>query len=210
MSPEASRSYASRWPSVVGLGIALGVATAWVDVRAGELEQDGLWRATSMVLNSGSAWAALAVASGWLIGRPVAGAVAGTVSLVAAVAGYYAFGVLAGDRTNVGLAGSAGPSGSGHCSPSSSDLSSESPEHSSVARVSSGLVALFVVPIGIAVEMLGLRRLRAETFAVDPVLAWAQSAMIAVAALGAGSALVVRLRRPAIQSGDRLGTTRYA
>ncbi len=200
-----SRAHSSRWLSVVGLGISLGVATAWFDARAGGLEQDGLWRAASMVLNSGSVWAALAVVSGWLIGRPFAGAVAGTAALVAAVAGYYAFGVLAGDRTYVGFAGVSGavrvwallavvvgPI---------LGLAGALVRRPGVV----GLVALLVVPIGIVVEMLGLRRLTGETFAVDPALAWAQAVMVAAAVLGAGSALVVRLRQPT--SRVSLGTT---
>jgi hypothetical protein len=179
---------------VVGLGVALGVATAWVDVRAGGLEQDGLWRAASMVLNSGSAWAALAVVGGWLIGRPLAGAVGGTVALVAAIVGYYAFGVLAGDRTDVGLAGVSGAVRMwallavvvGPALGLAGAL---------VRRPGMvGLVAVLVVPVGVVVEMVGLRRLSGETFAVDPALAWAQAAMAVGAILGGCSALVVRLR----------------
>jgi hypothetical protein len=190
------RAQASRWLSVVGLGVALGVATAWVDVRAGGLEQDGLWRAASMVLNSGSAWAALAVVGGWLIGRPLAGAVGGTVALVAAVVGYYAFGVLAGDRTDVGFAGVSGavrmwallavvvgPA---------LGLAGALVRRPGLV----GLVAVLVVPVGVVVEMVGLRRLSGETFAVDPALAWAQAGMVVGAILGGCSALVVRLREP--------------
>jgi hypothetical protein len=174
--------------------MALGVATAWVDVRAGGLEQDGLWRAASMVLNSGSAWAALAVVGGWLIGRPLAGAVAGTVALVAAVVGYYAFGVLAGDRTSVGFAG----------------VGAAVRMWALLAVVVGpvlglvgalvrrpgliGLVAVLVVPVGVVLEMVGLRRLSGETFAVDPALAWAQAALVVGAILGGSSALVIRLR----------------
>jgi hypothetical protein len=188
------RAQASRWLFVVGLGMALGVATAWVDVKAGGLGQDGLWRAASMVLNSGSAWAALAVVGGWLIGRPLAGAVAGTVALVAAVVGYYAFGVLAGDRTYVGFAGVSGavrmwallavvvgPA---------LGLAGALVRRPGLV----GLVAVLVVPVGVVVEMVGLHRLSGETFAVDPALAWAQAAMVVGAIVGGSSALVVRLR----------------
>jgi hypothetical protein len=190
------RAQASRWLSVVGLAMALGVATAWVDLRAGGLEQDGLWRAASMVLNSGSVWAALAVVGGWLIGRPLAGAVAGTVALVAAVVGYFAFGVLAGDRTDVGFAGVSGAVRMwallavvvGPVLGLAGAL---------VHRPGLvGLVAVLVVPVGVVVEMVGLRRLSGETFAVDPALAWAQAGMVVGAILGGCSALVVRLREP--------------
>jgi hypothetical protein len=176
--------------------MALGVATAWVDVRAGGLEQDGVWRAASMVLNSGSAWAALAVVGGWLIGRPLAGAVAGTVALVAAVVGYYAFGVLAGDRTDVGLAGV-----SGAVRMWALLAVVVGPvlglDGALVRRPGLiGLVAVLVVPVGVVVEMVGLRRLSSETFAVDPTLAWAQAGMVLGAILGGCLALVVRLREP--------------
>jgi hypothetical protein len=190
------RARASRWLSVVGLAMALGVATAWVDVRAGGLEQDGLWRAASMVLNSGSAWAALAVVGGWLIGRPLAGAVAGTVALVAAVVGYYAFGVLAGDRTDVGIAGVSGAVRMwallavvvGPVLGLAGAL---------VHRPGAvGLIAVLVVPVGVVVEMVGLRRLSGETFAVDPALAWAQAGMVVGAILWGCAAVVVRLRGP--------------
>jgi hypothetical protein len=201
-----SRAYASRWLSAVGLGVALGVVSAWVDVRAGGLEQDGSWRAASMVLNSGSAWAALAVVGGWLIGRPLAGAVAGTVALVAAVVGYYAFGVLAGDRTDVGFAGVSGAVRMwallavvvGPVLGLAGAL---------VRRPGLiGLVAALVVPVGVVVEMVGLHRLSGQTFAVDPALAWAQAMMVAAAVLGAGSALVFRFRQPANHPRDGLGT----
>jgi hypothetical protein len=196
-----SRAYASRWLSAVGLGVALGVVSAWVDVRAGGLEQDGSWRAASMVLNSGSAWAALAVVGGWLIGRPLAGAVAGTVAVVAAVVGYYAFGVLAGDRTDVGFAGVSGAVRMwallavvvGPVLGLAGAL---------VRRPGLiGLVAALVVPVGVVV-----RRLSGQTFAVDPALAWAQAMMVAAAVLGAGSALVLRFRQPANHPRDGLGT----
>jgi hypothetical protein len=56
-----------------------------------------------------------------------------------------------------------------------------------------GLIAVLVVPVGVVVEMVGLRRLSGETFAVDPALAWAQAAMVVGAIAGGCSALVVRL-----------------
>ncbi|MEO8468074.1 MAG: DUF6518 family protein [Chloroflexota bacterium] len=185
----------SRWLSVVGLGITLGVATAWVDVRAGGLEQDGLWRATSMVLNSGSAWATLAVVSGSLIGRPFAAALGGTIALMCAVAGYYAFGVVVGDRAQVGLAGVSGAVRMWAIlavvvGPVLGFAGSQIRRSGII-----GFVAGLIVPVGIVVEMLGLRRLSGETFAVDPALAWAQTSMVAVAILGAGWVMIKRYRR---------------
>ncbi|MDK0524651.1 DUF6518 family protein [Streptomyces sp. ML-6] len=43
----------------------------------------------SLLLDSGWAWAALAVAAGWLAGTLVRGALAGTLSLIAATVAYY-------------------------------------------------------------------------------------------------------------------------
>jgi Family of unknown function (DUF6518) len=191
-----------RWLWVVGLGIALGVATAWVDVRAGGLEQNDLWRAASMLLNAGSTWATLAIVSGWLIGRPVPGAIAGVVALGAAVGGYYMFGLLAGDRTQVGLDGLsgairlwvvmaivAGPV-----------LGLIGALIRRPGRV--GSTSTIVIPVGVFVEMVVLRRLGSDTFAVDPALAWTQTAMIIASILGAAIILVRRFRQTATEPQD--------
>ena len=197
------RAAGAGWAKVLVLGVALGVATSWADANAGGLEPNELVRATGMVLNSGSAWAALAVVSGWLIARPVASAFAGAGALMAAVAAYYVFGVLAGDRTHVGFTGVsgvvrmwlvlavvAGPI---------LGLSGALARRPGLV----GLVAMLVVPIGILVEMLGVRRLNGETFAVDPALAWAQAAMVAGAVIGAGIALRARLLPSLATARDR-------
>ena len=58
------------------------VGTGWTGVtRVAEVG--------SLVLDVGWAWAAVAVAAGWLAGAIVRGAMAGTVSLVSATAAYY-------------------------------------------------------------------------------------------------------------------------
>jgi hypothetical protein len=203
-----SRAHAARWLSVAVLGVALGVATAWSDVIAGGLEQDGMSRALSMALNSGSAWAALAALGGWLIGRPIASALAGFVALLAAIAAYYLFGVLAGDRAQVGFAGIGGAVRMWAL------LAVVAGPILGVAGAmirrpgKTGLLAALVVPAGVTVEMLGLRRLGGETFAVDPALAWAQTVMVVGAILGAGCVLAVRLRPFVDQPRDRVDTRR--
>lgn len=45
---------------------------------------------TSIILDVGWAWAGLAVAAGWLVGRPARGALAGVSALLAATTAYYA------------------------------------------------------------------------------------------------------------------------
>ena len=97
-----------RWAVVLALGTSLGIATAAADVLSGGLPPNEAARAASVILNAGSTWAAVAVAAGWLVGHPPQGAFAGAAALLAAVVGYYAFGVLLGDRTEVGFAGVAG------------------------------------------------------------------------------------------------------
>jgi hypothetical protein len=201
---SAAGGAAPRWLAVVGLGITLGVATAWVDVRAGGLEQNDLWRAASMFLNAGSTWATLAIVSGWVIGRPIPAAIAGAAALGAAVVGYYAFGLLAGDRTQVGLEGVSGAIGLWTV------LAVVAGPVLGIAGALIrrpgwiGRIATVVVPVGIVVEMVVLRRLGDETFAVDPALAWTQTAMITVSILAAGAILIRRRRRSTTEAGGGL------
>jgi hypothetical protein len=188
-----SRAYASRWLSVLGLGIALGVATAWVDVLAGGLDQTDGARALSMVLNAGAVWAGLAVLCGWIVRRPiVAAAIAGALGLGAAVLGYYLYGALIGDRVAVGLPGLTG---------AIRLWAVLAVTLGPVLGITGalihrpgpiGILATLAVPVGVAVEMIWLRRLSGETFVVDPALAWAQAAMVATAIVGAVTVLCRR------------------
>jgi Family of unknown function (DUF6518) len=186
----------ARWLSVVALGALLGTLTARADVLAGGLGEDGLWRAASMVLNAGCVWAGLAVLSGWIVGRPMVGALAGAIALLAAVGGYYAFGVAFGDRTQVGFGGLTGAVRMwgtlaivvGPVLGVVGALIHRPPPL--------GLLAALVVPAGVIVEMVGLRRLGSESFAVDPALAWAQAAMVVLAIGGAATAVIAYLGTP--------------
>lgn len=189
-----------RWTWTILLGFALGAVTAAVDVVAGGLGQTPAWRAVSMLLNAGCVWAGLAVLGGWILGTPWRGAVAGVGSLASAVAAYYCYGRVSGDRVGIGLStlsgtvrmwlvlavlvgpllGVAG----------------------ALARRSGlvGMIAALVVPVGATVEMLVLRSLGPETFRVDPWQAWTQAAVVVAAACGA----VVAVRRassPRLASG---------
>jgi hypothetical protein len=128
---------------------------AWSDKLAGGYQQDGLTRALSMILNAGSAWAGLAVLSGWIVGRPRAAAAAGVVGLACAVDGYYAFGVVLGDRVQVGPAGLTGVlrlwAVSAIVAGPVLGVAGALIHRSGIL----GLVAALVVPVGVVVEMVG-------------------------------------------------------
>jgi hypothetical protein len=69
-----------RWTWTILLGLALGAATAAVDVVAGGFDQTPAWRAVAMLLNAGCVWAGLAVLSGWILGTPWRGALVGAIA----------------------------------------------------------------------------------------------------------------------------------
>ncbi len=179
-----------RWAVVLALGALLGIATGAADALSGGLPPNDLARAVSVILNTGSMWAVLGVLAGWLVGRSLPGAVAGAAALLTAVIGYYGFGVLLGDRTGVGFAGVAGvvrlwALAALVAGPALGLVGAAIHRGGGI-----GLVASLVVPAGVLIEVIGLRQLDGRTFAVDPVLAIAQAAMV-VAAVVAAAALVV-------------------
>lgn len=176
---------------MVLLGLALGVATSAVDVVAGGLDQTPAWRAASMLLNAGCVWAGLAVLGGWLLATPWRGAVAGVGSLISAVAAYYCYGLVFGDRVGIAFSGL-----SAHVRMWTILAVLAGPLlglAGALARRSGlvGMIAALVVPVGAAVEMLVLRSLGSVTFRIDPWQAWAQTAVVIAAAAGA----VVAVRR---------------
>ena len=189
-----------RWIVVAVGGVALGVVTAASDTAAGGLDQTGWSRALGMVLNAGVVSAGAAVLAGWVVRRAgrSAGALAGFAVLVCAVVGYYAYGVTLGDRAGLGMAALsgvirwwlvasvvAGPLlGTAGVLARRADLW--------------GLAARLVVPGGALVEMVVLRRLGAETFRVDPALAWAQALIVVAALLGAAWAVLALVDRLAL------------
>ena len=179
-----------RWTWTVLLGVTLGVATSAVDVVAGGLDQTPPWRAASMLLNAGWVWAGLAVLGGWLLATPWRGAVAGVVSLISAVAAYYCYGLVLGDRVGLGFSGLsaqvrlwlimavlAGPL---------LGLAGALAHRCGLV----GLIAALVVPVGATVEMLVLRSLGSESFMIDPWQAWTQLAVVMASTCAA--ALAVR------------------
>ena len=183
-----------RWLQAAIAGIALGVLAAWADVAAGGLGQNGAWRALSMVTNAGCTWAGLAVLCGWLLAGPLRAAAAGVLGLAAAVAGYYAYGAVLGDREAVGL----GVSAAVEVWLLAAVLAG--PVLGTVGALSrraglSGLSAALALPAGVITEMLVLRPLDVAAFRIDPAVTGARLAMVGVA-LGGAAYAVVRAVRP--------------
>jgi hypothetical protein len=181
---HASHDATRGWLVAVGLAALLGVAAAWTDVRAGGLEQTPVDRAVNMILNAGATWAGLAVLAGWLVRRPWwASALAGGVVLLVAVAGYYGYGLAAGDRTGIGLEGLSGTLrfwllASVTVGPWLGIVGTL------IARPGIvGLIAALVVPVGIFVEQIVVRRLEPDAFTIDAPLAWTGAALVVAAAV---------------------------
>ena len=185
-----------RWAGAVFLGAALGLAAAATDVVAGGIDQTGAWRALDMLLNAGSVWAGLAVLCGWLLLTPGRGAVAGLLGLACAVAGYYAYGRISGDRADVGLGGLSGvirvwAVAAVFAGPILGGVGAL------IRRAGvPGLVAALVVPVGTIAEMLLVHHLDLGAFAIDPWLAWTQLGLILLACAGAVLAMLRTLGIP--------------
>jgi hypothetical protein len=174
----------------LALGALLGIATAAADGLSGGYPPNEAARAASVILNAGSTWAALAVLAGWLVRGSVAGSIAGVAALLLAVLGYYGWGVLAGDRTAIGFSGVAGAlrmwAVAAVVAGPVLGLAGATIRRGGWA----GLLAGLVVPVGVLVEMLGIRGLGGDSFRIDPVLGFAQAAMVA-AAVVAGCAVAL-------------------
>lgn len=195
------------WVLVSVAGLVVGVAAARFDMLGSGLRPNDTIRVVGMVLNAGAVWAGLAVLCGWIIARLPGAAAAGLLGLALAVAGYYAYGALLGDRTQVGFGG----------------LTGVIRLWAMFALVAGpilgvvgalirrpgwiGFVAALVVPAGVLVEMIGIRRLGLETFAVDPALGWGQAGLVVLAIAGAAAA-AIRLARPGAGSRGDVVTDR--
>lgn len=134
-------------------------------------------------------------------GTPVAGgAVAGVGSLASAVAAYYCYGLILGDRAGIGFSGL---SGTVRMWLVLAVLAGPLLGVAGALARRSGLVgttAALVVPVGATVEMLVLRSLGPETLRVDPWQAWTQVAVV-VAAAGGAVVAVRRASSPRFASG---------
>lgn len=173
--------YLLKFGVVVLLGLGLGVGASSIDAIAGSTAQTDYWRAVSMLLNAGTTWAALAFLAGRLAKRLTYGVIAGFVSLGMAVIGYYAHGMIFGDRMDVATA----------------ILASITLQWLLVAVVVGpllgaigalswrrgviGVIASSSLATGAIVEMIFLQRLNGMTFKIDPWIAFTQIGMITVA-----------------------------
>jgi hypothetical protein len=71
------------------LGACFGAATSVSNAMVSPSEPESFARIVSFVLDAGWAWAALAVAAGWIARTPRSGAVAGVVALLTATTAYF-------------------------------------------------------------------------------------------------------------------------
>jgi hypothetical protein len=106
MSDENGRA---AWPRValaVVLGLLFGTITTLLNTPPGDyVLDDSPRRVASLVVNSGAAWAAMAVLGGWLVASSLRGLIAGPVVLIVAVVSYYLVGAVAGSENPDGSVG---------------------------------------------------------------------------------------------------------
>lgn len=173
----------------VAVGLVLGVLVgALSSVTNAASSPVGV--AASTVLNSGWAWAAVAVAAGWLAGTWRWGPAAGILALIATTTTYYALDSFTRAEpmslywpemrvwwlVSVPFGSALGAVGT--CARRPGVL---------------GLLARLVVPVGAGVEMAWLPRWDATS--VPPALEAVRIGVWVVAALGAGTALIRHLTR---------------
>lgn len=166
----------------LAVGVLFGtMATLLNAPPAGDVLDDSVRRAASLVLNSGAAWAGTAVLGGWLAGSSARGLVAGPVVLIAAVLSYYLVGAVAGSENPDGsldqiayfalvalLAGPLlGTTGSGIR-----------------RRDALGLASALVVPLGVYAEVIW--RASGAELPSDPARPLADAVLITLATVGAG------------------------
>jgi hypothetical protein len=87
----------------VVVGVLFGTITTLLNTPSGDyVLDDGLRRVASLVINSGAAWAGMAVLGGWLVGWTLRGLVAGPAVLILAVISYYLAGAVVGSENRDG------------------------------------------------------------------------------------------------------------
>jgi hypothetical protein len=176
------------WPRVAVaavVGLLFGTITTVLNAPPGDyVLDDSPRRVASLVLNSGAAWAAIAVLGGWLIGSTLRGLVAGPVALILAVVSYYLVGAVAGSENRDGSVDQiayfalgalvAGPVlGAAGGTIRRRDVT--------------GLVAALVVPLGICVETVWrASRVQLQT---DPARPLANIVLLTLATVGTAIAV---------------------
>jgi hypothetical protein len=178
----------TAWPRVAGavvVGLLFGTITTLLNTPPDDyVLDDSPRRIASLVLNSGAAWAGMAVLGGWLAGSSSRGLIGGPVVLILAVVSYYLVGAVAGSENPDGsvdqvayfalaalLAGPVlGAAGGGIR-----------------RRDALGLIAALVVPLGICVETMS----RAAMVQVQPDPARPLADIVLVTFATAGAAVAV-------------------
>ncbi len=176
---------ATRAAAVAGTALLLGVVASISDRWGSGLPPHQGWRVVSIVTNAGSVWAGVAVLAGWIVVRRGAAVLAGWAALVLAVAGYYAAGLLVGDRVDVGLAGVTGALRLWLVAAVVMGPVLGLVGHLARRRDLAGTLARMVVPTGVLAEVVGRFRLSTGDLSVDPVRGWTLVLMVAVAAASA-------------------------
>lgn len=171
-------------------GLALGVAASMADELGSGLAPVPAARAAGIVLNAGSIWAVSAILAGSVFRAPRRSAVGGALILVAEVAGYYGYGLLLGDRADVGLTALSGVLrfwlvAAVALGPALGVLgwAARRPDLR-------GLPARCAVPLIVVLEVLVRFRPGPTSFEDDPVWAWTVYGLLVVA-IGAGVALTL-------------------
>jgi hypothetical protein len=99
VSDEIGRGVWPRVAVVVVLGLLFGTITTLLNAPPEDyVLDDSPRRIASLVVNSGAAWAAMAVLGGWLVASTARGLIAGPVVLILAVVSYYLVGAVAGSE----------------------------------------------------------------------------------------------------------------
>jgi Family of unknown function (DUF6518) len=99
MSDEGGRAVWPRVAVAVVVGLLFGTITTLLNAPPGDyVLDDSVRRVAGLVLNSGAAWAGMAVLGGWLVGSTLRGLISGPVVLILAVVSYYLVGAVSGSE----------------------------------------------------------------------------------------------------------------
>ncbi|MFL5839587.1 MAG: DUF6518 family protein [Thermoleophilaceae bacterium] len=99
MSDEGGRAVWPRVAVAVVVGLLFGTITTLLNAPPGDyVLDDSARRVAGLVLNSGAAWAGMAVLGGWLVGSTLRGLISGPVVLILAVVSYYLVGAVSGSE----------------------------------------------------------------------------------------------------------------
>lgn len=185
MSDEGGRAVWPRVAVAVVVGLLFGTITTLLNAPPGDyVLDDSARRVAGLVLNSGAAWAGMAVLGGWLVGSTLRGLISGPVVLILAVVSYYLVGAVSGSENPDGsvdqvayfalVAVVAGPLlGAAGGSIRRRDVL--------------GLVSALVVPLGVYAEKIW----RASTVQVQPDQARPLADIVLVALATVGAAIAV-------------------